>query len=301
MTATPTAEQLKALVGPGQGDVFDQFMEDLSQQDAQIAAAEEGQGQRSEPVEEEPGEQLLAGKFKSTQDLEKAYKELESKLGQRATDKDSLPVEPEPQPLSREQAVGFYGESIVTAAEEAGIDLGAWDQAVKRGDDTAELREKLAAQTGIPAQLIEQYEAAFRPQAAPAAEATGLSDADVAELKAMVGGDEQFQQLSEWAKGNLAPEELADYNAAVDSGNKAAVKAFLWGMQARTSAPAGEGKKGEPKLISGGAPSSTDVFKSQAEAIEAMRKTNSKGQNLYRVDPKYRAWYEKTLARSTFE
>jgi hypothetical protein len=61
--------------------------------------------------------------------------------------------------------VGHYGESIVAAAEEAGIDLGAWDKAVKAGQDTAEQRQKLAEQTGIPTQLIEQYEAAFRPKA----------------------------------------------------------------------------------------------------------------------------------------
>jgi len=286
-------ERAAAMVGPGQEGALGEFLQELEQRDA----AEAKPAEETPEAEEQP--ELLAGKFKSAADLEKAYKELERKLGQRATDKDSLPVDPTPEPLSREQAVSFYGESIVAAADEAGIDLGAWDQTVRAGGDTKELREKLAAQTGIPAQLIEQYEAAFRPQPAQqqaATESEGLSDADVAELKTLVGGEQEFDRLSQWAKANLSQDELADYNAAVDSGNKAAVRLALRAMQARASVK----PQGEPELIGGGTPPRADVFKTQEEALTAMRKTDERGRNLYREDPDYRKWYEKTLARSTF-
>lgn len=287
------------MVGPGNDDAVAQFLEELEQQDASIADAEQ---QQDEPAAEDPGEQLLAGKFKSAADLERAYKELERKLGQRADSavKDSLTPDPAPEPLTREQAVGHYGESIVAAAEEAGIDLNAWDQTVKAGGDTKEMREKLAAQTGIPTQLIEQYEAAFRPQANPPAspDSSGLTDADVSELKALVGGEQEFQRLSQWAVANMAAEELADYNAAVDSGNKAAVRLALRAMQARSTTSATPA--GEPELISGGRPARVEVFASQQEALEAMRKENGQGKRLYNTDPKYKAWFEKTLARSTF-
>jgi len=294
MTATPIADQreeLQALVGPGQQDVFDEFIEEVGQQQAEIAAATEA----SAEDDDEP--KLLAGKFKNTEELEKAYLEAQKLISQRPAK-----AEPEPEqlaPLSREEAIGYYGESIVTAAEEAGIDLGAWDQAVKRGDDTAELRQKLSAQTGIPSQLIEQYEQAFRPsQQAAAPESEGLSDADASELKALVGGEQAFEQLSQWAKANLSAEELADYNAVVDSGNKAAVRLALRAMQARASVKQSDGS--EPELIGGGKPARVEVFASQQEALEAMRKTDKKGRNLYRNDPKYREWYDKTMARSTF-
>lgn len=293
MSATPTTEQrddLQAMVGPGQDDIFDQFLQEVEQQQNEIAAAEQASQQGEE-------QQLLAGKFKSPEELEKAYKELESKLGQRS----QQPPEPEAKPLSRDEAIGQYGESIVTAAEEAGIDLGAWDQAVRRGEDTAELRQKLATQTGIPAQLIEQYEAAFRPQANPPAKpdgsSPGLTDADVSELKALVGGEQEFARLSQWAVANMGADELADYNAAVDSGNKAAVRLALRAMQARATAQ----NPGEPELIGGGRPAKVEVFESQQQAIEAMRKTNSQGQNLYRTDAKYREWFDRTMARSTFD
>lgn len=291
MTTTPQAhEDLQALVGPGQQDVFDQFLEEIQQQQAEIEAAERQQ------ADDEPEEKLLAGKFKNAEELEKAYLEAQKLISSRGQKE----AEPEaPAPLTREQAAEHYGEFIANAADEEGIDLGAWDAAVRQGQDTKELRDKLAAKTGIPVQLIEQYEQAYRPQAQPAPEASengSLSDTDVAELKALVGGDEQFQKLSQWAANNLSADELGDYNAAVDSGNKQAVRLALRAMQAR----AATGGVGEPELIGGGKPATAEVFESQHQAIEAMRKTNSKGQRLYNVDPKYKDWYEKTLARSTF-
>jgi hypothetical protein len=296
MTTTPTEQaDLRSMVAPGQEGIFDEFLAELEQQDAAIAQAE-GQQSTSEPRQEEQP-RLLAGKFKTQEELERGYLEAQKLLSSRG----QKPAEPEPSPapLSRDQAVEHYGDSIVTAAEEAGIDLGAWDQAVRRGDDTGELRQKLSQQTGIPAQLIEQYEAAFRPQGnSPAAKegsTQGLSDADVAELKGFVGGEEEFQRLSQWAVANLDAGELADYNSAVDSGNKAAIKFALRAMQARAGKP-----QGEPELIGGGRAPKQDVFETQEQALEAMRKTNSNGKRLYNVDPKYKDWFEKTLARSNF-
>jgi hypothetical protein len=289
MTATPeTREELQALVGPGQQDVFDQFLEEVQQQQAAIDAAEQ-QGT-------DEAEKLLAGKFKSTEDLEKAYLEAQKLISSRGQQQP----EPEtPAKLTREQAAEHYGDFIASAADEEGIDLAAWDSAVRQGQDTKELRDKLAAKTGIPVQLIEQYEQAYRPQQAAAADApaNGLTDADVTELKALVGGEQEFERLSQWAVANMGADELADYNAAVDSGNKAAVRLALRAMQSRA---AGGKEQGEPELIGGGKPTMAEVFETQQQAIEAMRKTNSKGQRLYNVDAKYKAWYEKTLARSTF-
>ena len=289
MTTTPeTREELQALVGPGQQDVFDQFLEEVEQQQAAIDAAEQQGADESE--------KLLAGKFKSTEDLEKAYLEAQKLISSRGQQQP----EPEaPTKLTREQAAQHYGDFIATAADEEGIDLAAWDSAVRQGQDTKELRDKLAAKTGIPVQLIEQYEQAYRPQQIAAAETTttGLTDADVSELKALVGGEQEFERLSQWAVANMGADELADYNAAVDSGNKAAVRLALRAM--KTRAATGQ-ESGEPELIGGGKPTMAEVFETQQQAIEAMRKTNSKGQRLYNVDAKYKAWYEKTLARSTF-
>lgn len=295
MTTSPeerTPAQIAAgMVGPNQQAALDEFLADLEQRNAAESQAAPAQAQ---PDSEEKS-QLLAGKFKSAEELERAYSELERKLGQREQQRE----EPRPEPLTREQAVGHYGEPIVAAAEEAGIDLSAWDRAVKAGSDTKELREKLAAQIGIPAQLIERYEAGFRPQDPPAAkEGQGFTDAQASELMAVVGGEQEFQRLSRWAQANMSKDELADYNAAVDSGNAVAVRLALRAIQARSAVAA---PRGEPELIGGGGAAQGMVFRTQQEALEAMRATDAKGRNKYRSDPQYRKQYEAALARSNFD
>ena len=95
MTTTPDTADLKALLVPGQEDVFDQFLEEVGQQEAEIAAAEQGQA--------DDGEQLLAGKFKSTEDLEKAYLEAQkliSSRGQQPAPEPAAGPTPETTPAS---------------------------------------------------------------------------------------------------------------------------------------------------------------------------------------------------------
>ena len=270
--ATPAAD---GAVAPGQEELV-----------SQLQAEQEAASQSEET-------QKILGKFNSAEELAKAYQQLERKLGQ-PRDQAAETAEPEapvtPQEYNRETSVNDYGEFLSDKFEEAQLNpyemAAAWEQ----GQDVSSYVEKLTA-TGIPKQVIEQYLA--RPEAQAPAEG-GLTDTDVAELKGMVGGDRQFQQLSQWAASNLNPQELADYNAAVDSGNKGAIRWALRTLQARS---ADTGAR-EPELIGGGTASKTAVFESQAEVIEAMNKTNTRGQRLYEVDSAYRRKVEKMLAAS---
>ena len=299
MTETPTAD-LQNMVAPGQEGVVDQFFEELQQQNAAIAEAETEQQAAEEP-------QLLAGKFKSPQDLEKAYQELQRKLGQRGQDptvKDSLtddePASPTPEQYTPELGKQLYGDTVATAIEAAEINPLEMAQKVEAGEDVSSYVDALVQKGGLPREVVQTYLDGVKPQQAAAtdSQAAALSDADVTELKATVGGEEQFQKLSQWAMANFDQQEMADYNAAVNS-SKAAARFALRQLQARASATSGEGAK-EPQLIGGGTPAKTDAFETQQQAIEAMRKTNSQGKRLYNTDPKYRSWYEKTLARSNF-
>lgn len=270
--ATPAAE---GAVAPGQEEL-------VSQLQAEQEAASQGEEA-----------QKILGKFNSPEELAKAYQQLERKLGQPK----GQPVEtaePEapaaPQEYNRETSVNDYGEFLSDKFEEAQLNpyemAAAWEQ----GQDVSSYVEKLTA-TGIPKQVIEQYLA--RPETQAQAD-DGLTDADISELKGMVGGEQRFQQLSQWAVSNLNPQDLADYNAAVDSGNK---QTILWALKTLQSRSADSGAR-EPQLIGGGTPSKTAAFESQHEVIEAMNKTNSRGQRLYEVDNAYRIKVEKMLAAS---
>ena len=268
--STPEAEA-PSMVAPGQENLLDEFI------------AEQEQEQQ-----EESG--LLLGKFKSPEDLAKAYQELERKLGQpRQADPDESEPSP-PQPYTREQSVNDYGEFLSDVFETAEVNPYEIAQAWEQGQDLSGYVEKLEA-AGIPRPVVEQY--LSRPEQAEAVEFT---DADTTELKALVGGDEGFQQLSQWAVENLDAQQLVDYNQVVNSGNKAAIRWALKAMQAMASG--GKAKVSEPKLLGGKAPGEGSRFESKQQVLDAMTKRNEKGQKLYDVDDAYRNKVREMLARS---
>lgn len=308
MTTTPvqpTPDQI-ALAGPGYDkDALAGFLQEIAEEDAALSAGTLAPPSppaspdfatitvEGDEVEAEQEQRPLAGKFKSVEDLERSYLELQKKLGQ-PREEPPAPAE-EPKTISRDEAVGHYGEAVVAAAEGQGIDLAQWDATVKAGGDTTELRNKLAGALGLPATLIEQYEAAFRPAAAAPA-ATGLSEDDAAAIRAEVGGDAKFQELTQWARTGLSEAELADYNAAIDTGNPAAARAAVRWLATKAAAA-----DREPDLVLAGggtANPALDVFETEDEALEAKAVLTKGGKQRYLVDEKYRRYIDAKFARS---
>ena len=264
-------EGVDGMVAPGQEGLLDEFVKE--------------QQQAQEP-------ELLLGKFKSQEDLAKAYQELERKLGQPKGDAD--PETPSSvDAYSPEQAIELYGEGPVTALKEKGLDLAEVMFNADNGQDISEHYDTLAETFGVTRQMVENY--VSKAQGSAPAEAPGLTEADAAQLKAMVGGEDSFNKLSQWAASNLEQGELAKYNAVVDSGNKDAIEWALKALQARVAAP---DSVVEPKLYGGGEKASETRFESQQQVLDAMSKRNSKGQKLYEVDEAYRAKVRELLSAS---
>jgi len=272
MTTTPqltTPEGIEGMVAPGQENILEEFVKEQETQEPE----------------------LLLGKFRSQDDLAKAYQELEKKLGQPKQEAD-----PEPSPAegySPEQAVGIYGEGPVEALKEKGIDMADVMFKADQGQDISEHYDTLAETFGVTRQVVENY--VSKAQGSAPAEAPGLTESDAAELKAMVGGDAAFGKLSQWAASNLEQGELAKYNAVVDSGNKDAIEWALKALQARVAAP---DAVVEPKLYGGGEAPAVTQFQSQQQFLDAMNKRNSRGQRMYDVDEAYRDKVQKLLAVS---
>jgi hypothetical protein len=284
MTMSP-APELQDMLAPGQEDMIDGFLEELEEEQAQLDTPS--------PAAEES---LLAGKFKSTEDLERAYLEAQkliSSRGQQVPEPAAAEPAPTPDQYTPELGKQLYGDTVATAIEAAQINPLEMAEKVYAGQDVSSYVDALVNQGGLPREVVETYLQGVAPAKAPAQQpSSGLTDSDVAELKGLVGGDQQFQQLSQWAMSNLEPQELSDYNAAIDSGNKAAARFALKQLQVRSSGG------GEPKLISGGGAVKTDVFESDQQAVDARSKRDKSGRALYETDPKYRQWYDKTLSRS---
>lgn len=120
---------------------------------------------------------------------------------------------------------------------------------------------------------------------------------EVASIKDMVGGEESFKQISQWARDNLQPDLLKEYNDAVSQGN---VEAIRWALRAIAVQAAGPGQEPlvEPELVGGGKADSALRFESQAQVLDAMNKRNDRGQRLYDVDEAYRGKVQAALMRS---
>ena len=273
-------EGREGMAAPGQEEMLQQF----------IAEQEQEQRQEDNPT-------LLAGKYKTPEDLERAYKELETKLGQQPTSSPERQETPA-DVYTEEAARGLYGEEAVNQLAERGIQMADLMRAADSGQDISEHFDALAETFGVPRQVVQNYvskAAGVSGGAEAQSVASELTESDMAELKATVGGEEKFNELSGWAAKNLTKDALAEYNEVVDSGNKTAIKWALRALQGRYTAPEAVV---EPKLYGGGDAPGPQVFESQQQLMDAMNRRNERGQIMYEVDEAYRQKVINILAKS---
>ncbi len=218
----------------------------------------------------------LAGKYKDAQELEKAYIELEKKLGSREEQEQPSP-EPEAQ---QEQEPSQYSTQIEAISKAA-------DEFNEKGELSAETLaefEKMSSKELIQAYF--EYEQGL--PAMDSSQGAELTQQDINTIQNSVGGEAAYQQLVGWAAQNFSEAEIQAFDNVVDSGNVAAINLALAGLQARyTDANGYEGK-----MIQGKASAPADTFKSQAEVVRAMSDPK------YDRDPAYRNEIMEKLARS---
>ena len=240
--------------------------------DAEVLTAEEQDSlQVGEKLVAEQ-EQLLAGKYKSAEDLEQAYLSLQKKLGQEeetdyeesdegyAEEEGSDEEVPEDAP-----AVSLINE----ASEEYYANDG------QLSEETISKFSEMSSQDLVNAYLEIQ---ANNPQAAQ--QSTQMSEAQVNSVQNSAGGEANYNRVVEWAASNLPDNQIDAFDSVVDSGNPAAIGIAFQGLQSQYNEANGyEGRmlQGKPASSSG------EIFRSQAELVAAM------GDPRYENDPAYRA------------
>ena len=239
---------------------------------------------------DEPGE-LLAGKYKSVQDLEQAYKELQAKLSRGEAvapeaddDGEAEAEEPEAPTASARE---IYGDVIGGKLDEAGIDFGdmntRWQQSgtLESGD-----YEQLA-EAGFDRSMVDAYLSGLQYKAS---QDTALTTKEVTSIKASLGGEAEYTKMIEWAGSTLSPDEVEGFNQIINTQPMSAVKMAVTGLHARYSAVEGR----EPKLIGGRAPKgSNDKFESTAQLVAALSDPK------YSTDPAYQRKIQEKLGRSS--
>jgi len=218
-------------------------------------------------------DKLLAGKYKNAEELEKAHLELQKKLGER----QPVPEEVKEEPVAEEKV---EEEPKKEPAKNSSVLNALWEQRDNEKFSQESLENLVKTQ---PGDLAKEYLAYRQSQE------RGLTDKDVAELKDLAGGPDQYDQIVSWATKNLSQQEQRMYDQVIDRGDPVACYFAL--QTVMTKYENANGKDGQ--LITGKAPTQTNnVFRSQAELVQAMADPR------YENDPAYRQDVIEKLDRS---
>ena len=221
---------------------------------------------------EQAQEQLLAGKYKNAEELEKGYLELQQKLSNKE------------QPVEQEET---QEETQEEAAETSLLDR-MWDEATSGKEFSEELTKELEGKS--PQEIANMY-LDYR-QANEGAEPEvnrDFSEADIKELKGVVGGEQNYANMIDWAQKSLNEQEVKMFDAVMERGDPLA--AFF---AVRSLAYAYNDAIGyDGNMVQGKAPrQSNDQFRSQQEVVRAMADPR------YDEDPAYRRDIMEKLERS---
>ena len=218
-------------------------------------------------------QQMLAGKFKDAESLEKAYLELQSKLGEQNANESNEVREQEEAPEEEVEP------SVADVLNEAN------QQYAENGELSPEMIEKLTAMDSK--ELVDTY-----MQLQAQEQVQDLTETQVNEVFNSVGGQEAYQGLMAWAGENLPKNFVESYDNLVNIGDPNMIKLALAGL--RSAYIDSNGYEGE--MLTGKASQQTaDVFRSQAEVIQAMNDPR------YDRDPAYRNDLFEKLNRSNID
>ena len=213
---------------------------------------------------------LLAGKFKDAEELEKAYIELQGKLGAPKEEKEDTSQELEIEKESKEEEVKEADPDFLDRL---------WEEAQSEYTD-ATMQELSKMDPKELAQMHLQYRSENQK---------GVTEKEVSQLKTVAGGDKQYTEMLDWAQGNLQKEEIDMYDQVMETGDASACFFAIQALKYRFDDASGV----EGKMLTGKAPSTKgDQFKSQAQVIEAMNDPR------YETDPAFRKEVADKLERS---
>ena len=227
---------------------------------------------------QEAEDNRLAGKYENAQELEKAYIELEKKLGEKSepTSQEESSDEPEPETKSDKEE-----KPESTILDEL------WDEATgEKGEYSKETLAKLDKMS--PSELAKMH-LEFRQEVTnDPAYSRDLSSEDVKQLKGVVGGDENYSNMLNWAQQNLNETEVNMFDKVMEMGNPLAAFFAVKSLAYRYNDAIGY----DGKMVTGTAPKSEDTFQSQQEMVAAM------SDKRYDNDPAYRRKIMEKLQRS---
>ena len=216
--------------------------------------------------------ELLAGKFKDAEELEKGYIELQKKLGS-------------PEEKTEEKAPEQKEEEKPDEIDTSFLNT-LWEEANK-GEYQEETLKQLANMDSREIAQMYLKDRSERPEAP-----TDMSPEHIDQLQGVVGGKESYTQMMLWANDNLTDKEIKMYDDVMDQNNPLASYFAVQALAYRYN----DAKGVDGQMLTGKTAKSTgDVFRSQAEVVRAMSDPQ------YDKDPAYRQDIYDKLERSNLQ
>lgn len=253
----------------------------------QMIAKAEGQ---TEEVQQEEPERLLAGKYKTEEDLikgiievikrqnegkdlEAIYKELESGLGRRpakgAKDEES----------KSKSEVDKAVEEAKEPLQRFNLDFDEFSKELSETGELSEASYERLEKAGIPREVVDTYLDGLR----------ALAQQQFQEIYNIVGGEENYRSMIEWASENLTDDEREAFNATINSGLSQA-KLAVEALHARYMR---ENAQPPKNLVHGStSPNTGEVYQSLAQVVRDMNDPR------YATDPAFRKQVQDKIARS---
>ena len=241
-------------------------------------------------------DKMLAGKYKSAEDLEAAYLELQKKLGDTPATEEAEP-ETEYQLYTDDGNVNYdtanelYGEQLGNLFKSNDIDPFEMSKHFEENNGTLsdDMYSKLAT-AGLNREIVDNYLAGVKGELGIQSEQPVLSDAEVNDLKNIAGGERGYNQLIDLAGNNLTAQDAKSYDDVLATGNKAAISFAIKALMGQY-----EDANGRDSNIVTGKQASTENYRSMAEVVRDMNKPE------YRTDEAFRDDVIRKLAQSNLK
>ena len=232
-------------------------------------------------------EKMLAGKYKSAEDLEAAYLELQKKLGESPT-QETTETEAEYELYSDDGSVNYetanelYGDQLGNLFKNNNIDPFAMSKHFEENNGTLDdsMYEQLA-KAGLSKNVVDNYLDGVRNEVGlnPDTPEPVLSETEVNEIKGLAGGEEGYDALMEWAGKNLSQDDAKNYDDVLATANKSAIKFAVKALMGQY-----EDSQGSDSRIVTGKESSTENYRSMAEVVRDMNKPEYQNDEAFRDD-----------------
>lgn len=261
-----------------------------------IAAAEARDAENLELGEQmiQDQQDLLAGKYKNAEELEKAYMELQQRFS-----KGEAP-DPEPADDVEESNESFdyerydeegtvnydavkeaYGDNLANVFQESGIDPWEMNDHFYQNDGTLteEMYDRLN-EAGFSDEVIDAYLGGLRGQLGYVEEAPVLNSSEINEIKNLAGGEEGYEQVVQWASENLSQTDIEAFDEVINTGNKAAVRFAVKALVSQFEDAMGR----DSDLVTGKATTKGAPYRSMAEVVRDMQDPRYENDEAYRMD-----------------